>query len=258
VTDHCARCGAFLFFHENADGICQDCVTRPQPAMTPDQLTAPERDLIQWLSDTIGLSKNHEAELARRLVAMRAAPLRVQQPAPAPSEGEIEHAMMKLANKARVEGMHAMWEMKRGDEPSTPGEAERVVKETHEAAAALRALMRRAAAQAPSSGNDKLRRLREQIVAIVNREPALTKNGLADCWYRWFIEQIDALLAEPSEPAAADGELLAAAEWALRVIRDGHCSAKVPSPERLDEPCTVSEALERSIAKARPSGEAKP
>jgi len=37
-----------------------------------DRLTDQERSLVQWLSDTIGLSKNHEAELARRLLALRA------------------------------------------------------------------------------------------------------------------------------------------------------------------------------------------
>jgi hypothetical protein len=39
-----------------------------------DPLTAPERDLIQWLADEVGLSKEREAELARRLAGMRAAP----------------------------------------------------------------------------------------------------------------------------------------------------------------------------------------
>ena len=44
--------------------------THPDP-------TDPERALIGWLSDTIGLSKAHEADLARRLVAMRTPPERI-------------------------------------------------------------------------------------------------------------------------------------------------------------------------------------
>jgi hypothetical protein len=40
----------------------------------PD-LTAPERALIQWLADEVGLSKEREAELARRLSGMRAVPV---------------------------------------------------------------------------------------------------------------------------------------------------------------------------------------
>jgi hypothetical protein len=141
---------------------------------TPD-LTDPERALIQWLSDTIGLSKNHEAELARRLAAMR------QQPAPAPSEAEIEawDQRITLAYKRRIRGEEQL------DVPFV------------QAVVAGQDLMRRAAAQAPSSGNDKLRRLRSWLAS---------GEGTA---IGSVAQEIDRLLAEPEPAPAPDGELLA-------------------------------------------------
>jgi hypothetical protein len=108
-------------------------------------------------------------------------------------------------------------------------------------------LMRRAAAQAPSSGNDKLRRLRD--ILACQSGPAWS--GDYQEAIKWAMSQVDRVAAEPSEPATADGELIEAAEWALRVIRDKHCVAKVPDPDRPDEPNHVAEALERAVAQAR-------
>jgi len=52
-----------------------------------DQLTAPERDMIQWLINACDLSPEDEAEAARMIVGMRAAPTilseQVKHPLPA-------------------------------------------------------------------------------------------------------------------------------------------------------------------------------
>jgi len=115
--------------------------------MTDPDPTDPERALIQWLSDTIGLSKAHEAELARRLGAMRAAltttlavktrvideihratgvtpdgladilgwideakaALRAAQPAPAPSEAEARKAWHAQISALRAADLRQDW-----------------------------------------------------------------------------------------------------------------------------------------------------
>lgn len=52
-----------------------------------------------------------------------------------------------------------------------------------------------------AAGCAGLAELRARIVAIVQSDPPLTKNGPADCWYRWLLSEIDKLLAA-RQPAA--------------------------------------------------------
>jgi len=242
--------------------------------MTDDQLTAPERDLIQWLSDEVGLKC--EAELARRLAGMRAAP----------SEPWIDSwrdNMEKLAHRTEphksllddllhgiAQGATMMRAALRAPQAVAPSEGEiqswadkwaacwnsvslrlprDVLKEHQVLGSEAVALMRRAAAQAPSSGNDKLRRLRAEFDVI--RTKGREELGADPFYFDEVAEAFDDLLAEPSEPAAADGELVAAAEWALRAHLGEDVWAKVPDPNRPNESCTVTDALRAAIAKAR-------
>jgi hypothetical protein len=95
---------------------------------------------------------------------------------------------------------------------------------------------------APSSGNDKLRRLREWI-----RSGMRCPNG-SQC--HDITNEIDRLLAEPSEPAAADG-LLRAAEAARQFIENGIALGYIRMPTGPDPAHETLPKLRAAIAKAR-------
>jgi len=124
---------------------------------------------------------------------------------------------------------------------------------------------------APSSGNDKLRRLRETILArrdairAERQESWGTARAIhARTWSNGLneaIQEIDRLLAEPSEPAAADGELLAKAEALVKRLDTVHADPAYMGVwtlyhvhgGRYDGPQyhTEVDALRAAIAKAR-------
>jgi len=216
-----------------------------------DQLTAPERALIQWLSDEVGLSKEREAELARRLAGMRAAdrkpdgymhrynspfggtdlrlndgvevngckpieavpywlgspPIALRAPqAVAPSEGEARIAAWVRLTKAS--GPIA------GDPEETTGDDWSEFRNAWTSAIEAGGHIPLPAA-APSSGNDKLRRLQAKIQRCRDAAHVCERAQ----WHR-CLDEIASLLAEAHEVPPLSDEDEDAAEIEADYKRD--------------------------------------
>jgi len=284
--------------------------------MTDPQLTAPESALVQWLADTVGLSRDTEAELARRLAGMRAALVvpaavladakaciaspheathnmanwivRMLPSAPqavAPSEGEtqpspsiirVDRASFSVAKGVKFTAADALkmlgknlndydvWE--RDAKVGVQKLGDLRVEQWSELSpfrsyfTAPRIISAGIESAAPSSGNDKLRRLREFTMSrTVEANEGQTYRLGAAAMVNEIALEIDRLLAEP-EPAAAD-ELLEAAEAMVKrldlvhahpdymgvwTVAHLHCGQYAGPQYHLE-----MEALRAAIAKAR-------
>jgi hypothetical protein len=165
-----------------------------------DQLTAPESALIQLVAEIAhGLTPGQEAELARRLAGMRAADPWT------PSGKDYDRSIHSNPDAAAWADFFVA---------TFPGLADKRDTMLGWFANAMMAMHDSVKAAAPSSGNDKLRRLRTEFDAIL-------KEAIYQCsetgYLHQFEEVFDRLLAEP-EPAAADGELIEALHRAFDVF----------------------------------------
>jgi len=161
----------------------------------------------------------------------------------APSEGEIEQAITDLCGAVEFD--------------ITELEASEESDETKEAKDKLRALMRRAAAQAPSSGNDKLRReIQAEIDRLLVQDRASANVHESGISGAYVLNSIAAILeaAEPSEPAAADGfDALPIVDEEIALVtkqRDAEAAYSV-TRDAYNIVLSTLKALRAAIAKAR-------